>query len=367
MESFSLSAPVNQWVESIPGLPPAQNIPGKIRLVKDCLRVGRYAVGKDAGGTDIFWDCTPQTLADLAANFSRHQSAGIHHPLCWGHGAGADTDDRDSVVDLANVWSDGQTLWCAVYVTPEQKADLTSKRREVSVRVVKDWMDGVGRVWDGPQLHHVAIVTHAALPAQKPFIELAAPSASPSKGSKTMTPAIVLEVINKLLTAAGYNALPDSVSEQNFDEIVPVLVDALVGDQTEDPAPEVTDVTQSVDPGNAPPINMAADLAKVVADLTARVEAFEAEKTNAKKAAYDAKANALGAQGVEASKVTQLIDLGAKIGFDQAVLDVVASAHKIDLGSKTKGAIDPTEPKGLKFSEENIQAARKALNLKPKK
>lgn len=189
--SFSIESDFRSPSAAVPNLPPLQAISGRVRLVKDVLRVGRWFVGDGYGngpdGEAGYWNCTLADLEAIAARFAEHKAAGLFHPLCWDHSKdGADTSEKDSIADIAEVWVGCETLWCSVYVDPATKTELTKKRRQVSISTVVDWRDGTGKVWPGQSLIHVAVVAHAVVPDQRPFVEMSLPK--PSK-VQPMTPA----------------------------------------------------------------------------------------------------------------------------------------------------------------------------------
>jgi hypothetical protein len=178
MKSMRLSAPSSSFTASVPGLPPARVVPGKVRLVKDALRVGKFLCGCDPDDASAYLNVTPETLNGIVANFNAQAKSGLRHPLCWGHGEkNKDIDARNIITDLDTVWTDGETLFVAIYVDPDTHKTLTSERREVSVGLCRDWTDGGGKTWPGQSLLHLAIVSHAAVSGQEPFVQLGAPTA----------------------------------------------------------------------------------------------------------------------------------------------------------------------------------------------
>lgn len=162
-------------------LPPARSVPGKVRLVKDLLRPGRWPIGVDAGGNVQFWDVTAATLVDIARVFQKQKAEGQTRPLQWGHvdpSTGNANADPRNVVDY---WDclivSGQTLWGVIYVTNEDAAMLTSVNRPISVAV--DYAGNVltpGSVAPMKNaLLHVALVDQGAMPGQGPFVQMAMP------------------------------------------------------------------------------------------------------------------------------------------------------------------------------------------------
>lgn len=162
-------------------LPPARSVPGKVRLVKDLLRPGRWPIGVDARGNVQFWDVTAQTMADISRVFRKQKAEGQTRPLQWGHAdpsKGTANVEAEKVVDY---WDDvivaGQTLWGVIYVTIEDAEMLTSVNRPISVAV--DYQGNVftpGTVAPMKNaLLHVALVDQGAMPGQGPFVQMAMP------------------------------------------------------------------------------------------------------------------------------------------------------------------------------------------------
>jgi hypothetical protein len=169
--------PARPFLTRIAGAPPAKSVPGRVRVGKDFLRVGTWLVGYAKDGKPIHQTFTAADLRAIARRFSEHQAAGIPHPLCWGHtpAGESDTDELKSIADLAEVWTDGTSLFFTVYVMPDVRDVLQAKSRPCSQRIDWDWTDGTGRTWPGMSITHVAIVAHAVIPGQLPFVQMATP------------------------------------------------------------------------------------------------------------------------------------------------------------------------------------------------
>ncbi|HWL10865.1 MAG TPA: hypothetical protein VNQ76_20830 [Planctomicrobium sp.] len=160
-------------------MPPALKIPGKVRLVKDCLKVGRWLTGHDLSGNPEYWNVTIPLLDCLVSNFNSQFTAGHYHPLQWGHGSSVIGESPQAGIDLIRqLWRDGETLYAGVYVSPDVARNLTAMNRQVSVRVVPSWGTQAGESWSD-SLIHIAVVDHAAVPGQKPFMQLSARSRQP--------------------------------------------------------------------------------------------------------------------------------------------------------------------------------------------
>lgn len=369
MQLYRLDSPASPFTltpGSIQGLPPKKSVPGKVRLVKDVLSVGTYKG----------WKVTPKILDQITENFRGQKGSGIRHPYCWGHGnieLGIDTDERDSIDDVDEVWSDGKTLWSVIYTTPENAKILTEKRREVSITAVKDWQDATGKTWKGYGLLHVAVVTHASVPGQDPFIELSAPLGNP------MTFDVARDAINTLAKAAGYAGLPAEVDESNFDTVVPALVAGWTGKtEKEDPMADAADKTKEAATVDKPePVTMAAPVSAAeiatlnatVANLTKKLEALESEKATDAKNRFESQVTACLAAGLPAANKDTLIKLGADLGYSETAfttLNAFASSHRLTLGSQIHGVVTPDEPK-LGISDEDKDAALVALGKQPRK
>src|SRR5262245_36833544 len=73
-------------IPACPNLPAPQEAAGRVRIVKDILRTGRWKAGRNVDGTDRFWEVTPDTLSQLADQFSDSRRRGVARNLVWGHG-----------------------------------------------------------------------------------------------------------------------------------------------------------------------------------------------------------------------------------------------------------------------------------------
>lgn len=174
------SGAFQQRPPALRNLPPARKVPGKVRLVKDLLRVGRWPIDADGRGNVQFWDVTAATLADVAKVFARQKAEGQTRPLQWGHvdpsTGHANADARDVVDYWDALFVDGSTLYGVVYVTEADAEDLTSVQRPISVAV--DYRGNVmtpGSVTPVKNaLIHVAIVDQGAMPGQGPFVQMGA-------------------------------------------------------------------------------------------------------------------------------------------------------------------------------------------------
>jgi hypothetical protein len=368
VQLYRLDSPASPFSTSpgkVPGLPPLKDVPGKKRIVKDVLKVGTFKG----------WQVTPEILSQITSNFYEHKSSGINHPVCWGHGKiaeGEDTDERDSIDDIDDVWTDGKTLWMSAYVDPEDLKTLKKKRREVSVAVARDWQDATARKWDGHSLLHVAVVTHASVPGQEPFIELSAPLGGP------MTFDVVVESMNKLAKAAGYPGLPETLNETNFNDVVPAIVDAWTGQtKKDDPMAEAEDKTKEAPVVEQEPVTMAAPvsaaqvetLAATVASLSAEVAALKNEKANAAKHNFESQVESALKAGLPVANKDMLVQLGADLKYSDTAfttLNAFLATNKLTLGSQIGKVISADEPK-VGIPDEDIDASLVAMGKQPRK
>jgi len=340
-----------------------------VRLCKDFLHVGQFVIGFREDGTPILREFTPADLAAYVARFGETQEAGIPTPLRWGHGDGVgDTDDTQSEADIAEVWADNERAYFGVYVTPEDAARLKKKQRPCSPALEPNFMDGTGRVWPGYTLKHVAMVSHATVPDQLPFIQMGLPAPTP-KGKKMPLSFDVLSTgLDRLAKAIDPGSgLPEGLTEDNFDEMFPMFVDMLVGkEEAEDPAteeaPPVNDPTAD---GSSDPVVMS--LKSTVESLAAQVKALTDEKSAGAEQVFRGELTAMLAAGLPAKNEDLLLELGSRNGWATRLLDPYRDAPALALGSKTKGLKTAKEPAtGAKFTEEERAKARRLLGRKPK-
>lgn len=337
-----------------------------VRLCKDFLHVGQFVIGFREDGTPILREFTPADLASYVARFGETQEAGIPTPLRWGHGDGVgDTDDTQSEADIAEVWTDNERAYFGVYVTPDDAARLKKKQRPCSPALEPNFMDGTGRVWPGYTLKHIAMVSHATVPDQLPFIQMGLPAPKP-QGKKKMpfTFEVAKSAVDRLAKKINPEAvLPESVSEENFDEVVPMFVDMVAGKESdEEPVEEETTVVEEppvVDP-------MVMSLKASVDALTAEITALKGERTAGAEQEFVTELEAMLAAGLPAKNKPLLMELAKNNGWSLSLLDPYRDAPALALGSKTKGLKNPKEPSPGKFTEEERAKARKLLGRKPK-
>lgn len=167
---------------AVPGLPPKINAPGKVRLVKDTLRAGRWRTGYDANGQPSFHDFTLSDLAKLAQRHAELKASGIPVKLCWDHPPKEFTPFPQAdkcIADVADLWVAGDVLYASVYVSPETATKLTDQSWPCSPGIMWNLLDGQNRTWSGPSFLHLAVVSQGVLPAQKPFVAMSLRSQKP--------------------------------------------------------------------------------------------------------------------------------------------------------------------------------------------
>jgi len=361
--------------ETIANAPPAQDRPGFVRLCKDFLHADEYVIGFEADGSQIKRRFTPADFSAIVARFAELNAAGIPTPLRWGHGSGVgDTDDTQSEADVAEVWADNERAYFGVYVTPEDAARLTKKQRPCSPALEPNFMDGTGKVWPGYSLKHIAMVSHATVPDQLPFIQMGLPAPKPQGKRKmpvTFEPLVtnVNRLFDRVKPGAGLATEGDNaVTEDNFDVLFPAIVDAILGPDAEEPEP-AADEPPVVEPAaEADPLVMS--LKTAVESLTAEVAALRNGKAADAKAEFESAVDALCADGtIKAAKKPILMELAKGKGYDKQLLaDLYDGAEKaILMGSKTKHLKNAKEPNAAPFSEADREKAKRLLGRKPKK
>lgn len=369
-------------------LPALKNTPGKTRLVKDCLKTGKWYLGDSPGGEPLYWDVTPETLDTLERNFAEQMAAGYYHNLQWGHPAPIPGNSEQLVIEyISDLWREDDTLYFSVYVTPETAEQLQQKHRQVSVRVIPRFHPAEQYDWSDT-LIHVAIVDHGAVPSQIPFRELSASlSASMScrvenqrdfislaalsdnstsetntvnQGTKLMDFAKLVELINLLLAKVSDTAkLPvegeNAVTEETLVSTLSMILEVLGINSGS---------TESTDDSSAatgtPADTGSAELSAVltlIKSYDARLQAFESRDIAKRKADFTARAKELGACGLPAKNVNALLAQGEKNGWELSAFDAVEGLPGLKLGGQTKGFRN-SEP-----DDSALEKARQKLGL----
>lgn len=271
----------------------ANNGGGKVYVLKDVLRVGRYKLpDQQAGRYAGEWNVTPETLASLRTNFYRFAASGQTVPLIVGHDAILDRPGR--VVDLT---IDGDTLYARCEID-HKKYQLSfgcqpgdESPYEVSIEAWESFLASDGETY-APCLTHVAIVNQPVVGNQKPFKRLS--QISKSKGRKRMAAeketddgegaggeSFTVDEVKKLLTDAGF-AMPDIATTK---EAVMAAFLALVGPAAAEPAADEMETQMAATPiGQLSMVQRG----RVVDALRKKLSAINAAQTANAKAAFEA-------------------------------------------------------------------------------
>ena len=332
------------------------------RLVKDVLRVGTWHVTLDDGSSEP-WDVTEETLRELARNFAARKQAGNDINFIWGHS----DDNRDAITPIDQLIVGGDRLWAVGYFTPDVARQLSNPAHKVSIRSVSDWEDGDGKLYPGETLLHVALVETPVVSGQQPFLELSRVRAKSARrflltGKHTKDLAMDFEALKTLLNqlfdvVAPQLKIPDHVTDETtFSQWVRDAVSfvdpdgdsADVGEGGEGPpaTPEET-----VPQGEAAMRQMSkiiksaiAPLAKDLAVVRGELRELKAEKSNARKDAFESRLKDLGHAGLSGENVKHFRDLGAKYGWDPALLRGAETLKGVDMSRVAKGHRDASAP-----------------------
>ena len=294
------------------------------------LSVGPRKAGFDESGKPFFWDVTPQDLQLIAMCFGNAQQNGVAFNLTNSHG-----DPRTCIVPTQDIISpideviveDG-VLWISSYVTPEVAIELQNPAMKVSPGIKPDFMDGEGHVYP-LQLYHVAVVDNPVVPRQGAFLAMANTQAT-GDGSMDET---ILGWFKQIFEYEEM-PIPESVTPDNAMDILPVLIEQLVGSES-DEEPADTAAEGEGDPASAPagevvtdPVTMKNAQAPAWAQtlingqkaLNARLDQIE---TGSKRELFEAKASSLVASGrITEAQAIQMTNAAAKTGYDTSLLDI---------------------------------------------
>ena len=315
------------------------------RVCKDVLRVGKWKVGFSESGDPIFWEVTPQVLAELELNFKKQKEKGIEHPLCWGHTeqGKADIDSREVLSQIDEVKVVGDTLWVSSYVNPVQSVSLQNTKRQVSIGSLNDYEDGEGELFPGWSLIHVAVVEHPVVHAQDGFVQLSLHKSDNSKGKSMFTLEPWVKALNSFLPAGSDIPLEGdgAITEDNADEML-ALVMSLTGNKAEEPTeeePAGDEVAEIVpDTGDTPaieklPVEMQNQIRKDPALLSVfkylhgqvskaqnELALLQASERKSKKDAYESQVDRMGKAGLDGVTVLDLKNRGQSMGYDLSLL-----------------------------------------------
>lgn len=329
------------------------------RVVKDVLRVGRWKVGLDESGKPVFWNVTPQVLASLSQTTKARLASGDAINFGKSHGDEdllIPTDELIAPID--DVLVSGDVLWVSAYVTPAQAEYLANPSRKVSVGVLDNYTAGDGQQYP-LALAHVAVTDRPVVTGQGRFMALA----NSIQGSKTMDFAALVEAINKLLASADLGSLPETVDESTIVIVIETMAAANGG--AESPAEEPADASggePAADPmaglanmgggigmsnksGNKFMLALSNMIDAKIKPLTDEIGTLKSERVGEAKAAFEARLTELGKSGVPAITLTNKRALGAKYGYDLALLDGVVGTIKMsNTSQRNADGSAPTVP-----------------------
>ncbi len=354
----------------------------RTRVVKDVLRTGRWQVGATEQGAPIWWDVTPGTLAQIAANFATAQANGVAVNLCWGHGAPGSiaVDARDCIAPLDQVLASGDVLWATAYVTPADADRLRNPAMKASVRVMDDFTDGAGRVYP-ILLLHVAVVDQPVVAGQGPFhkdlslfvrdLFLQEKQPMPLDFERTKA------AVNQLLANQNV-ALPDDVTADNFNDALDLIVSILA--QPDDGAQARADAgfgtgaeALVIDPTATMGRSLSNTLGQQLAPIVQAVRDLSVEvaqlKQGQSRQPFLEELKHLAATGcIDARTRLQLEATGAKTGYDLSILAPFAQLQMVDLSRQAQRFADGTPPdvNGVSppLTPEQIAAAAKSLGAR---
>lgn len=333
----------------------------RTRLVKDVCRVGDWETGDNE-----WWHATVEELRILDTTFRNQFQAGVFHNLVWDHRAdtGGQIDPnlpfdpnvpaKNIIAKLEELIEHNGTLWAVVYVNEAEAAQLRKSAMQVSVRIVRNWKDGTGTLWPLCLLH-VAVVDHAVIPGQGPFIDLSIDRYrrlyDPShQKRKVIDMAITLQPTVEAINALLPNGLtlPESITDDNFDEVLAMvmgMVNAQPGEET--PPPDEPTGDLPADLSKAAEAELAKSpvllslakgqqqLTKLVADLSVRVNSIVANEGSKSKAAYQAKVLELAAKGdITAAIAESLKATGPAANYDLSILKPYEGMRMVDMSKK---------------------------------
>lgn len=394
---------------ALPTLSPSRHdAGGRVRVLKDVLRVGKWKVGKNQDGTDRYWDVKPETLKEIASEFQGAQSRGVARNLIWGHGDPVTkiVDPRDIIAPVDQAVATDEALWVSSYVTKEQAAELSNPAHKVSIRAATDHTEGDGTKSPLAMLH-VGIVDSPVVSGQGPFVQLSqeeqrerldfalslftlgdgyVPEKKPSdsqeggdpESSGSLDPERTVNQVKELCQIIGV-PLPETVTYANLNDALDILLPLMKGpeqdDQNPDANPTGDPTMQKQTPGQS---NLSlSDVTKAVTDaikpfetkitdLSNQVTALQSDKANAAKVAFETRLTDLASAGhIDAPLVEKLKAKGAKFQYDLELLDGYGDVSMIDLGSNAQRHASTKGPKiGKTRTDAEVKADLEARGVK---
>lgn len=341
------------------------------RLVKDVLRTGSWKVGIAADGKPQMWNVTRNELNRITQYFQMGQHRGVAMNLTKSHGNLATgivpTDDLISPIDEIAV--DGDVLWIATYVTPEQAANLTNPACKVSPYVMSNWIDGLGNTYP-EMLLHVAVTDQPVLPGQGPFVAMANQQ---TKGANGMDVGTLLPLINQLLAACGGPQLPEDTDETTFPVVLKMAISMVTGGEATEETSEETPVLEGTGEETPPGLAMnnaarppawAQPLLNQVKALSNTVTQLQQGNQAQAKATYLAKVASLAASGkISPAQRMALEANGPSLGYALSNLQVFDLSPAASSGGKAAKALANAAEPSTGGSGKTITAEEHAASL----
>lgn len=141
-----------------------------MRFVKDVLYPGTYRL---ADGRRVTY--TPDDVKRMASRVKEMVREGLQIPACWDHQTDAKPDRLAmrakfnlGFVEDAEVTPEGY-LSLVMDVPGEEDASRLPSVRFVSPEIVRDFVDGSGKKWDGPSITHIAVTPRPVQHKQQAF------------------------------------------------------------------------------------------------------------------------------------------------------------------------------------------------------
>ncbi len=306
------------------------------RVIKDVLHLGVAKVGYDSQGKAIPWNVTPEVMALINSSVSERMGSGESINIIKGHGdenLDAYPDDIICPIDAIRMFNG--VLWVASYVTPEQKIYLMNPGRKVSVGVQQNYSNG--DLANGEKIYryglrHVGIVDNPAQLRQGAFLALANSSQGTGKMDQTL-----IDVLNKLLAAAGAGAIPETITDMPglvaFLEGVASTIEGAAPAEPKEPdegggeggaADDLAGAMANMGGGRVAMSNknqeafflkLSNTIKAEVKPLRDEIESLKADKTNSAKEAYIEFETALGKAGVAAVTLANKRKLAPQVGW----------------------------------------------------
>jgi hypothetical protein len=155
------------------------------RLRKDVLRPATYSVPDRSGKKRNRVTFDRDYVRRLHSRYHDMKAAGLHVPVSWEHQDSAKPDDEagraQRLADKARlifgyaedaVIEPGDLLQFDLDIPNDADASQAKVVRYVSPEIVNDFVDGSGRLWEGPSITHIAVTGKPVQHAQQPFQQL---------------------------------------------------------------------------------------------------------------------------------------------------------------------------------------------------